>query len=224
MPRRIDLDARKAQLAEAVWQVILGQGIAAVSVRTVAAQAGLAVGSLRHVFPTRAQLIEFSAGLMVERATERIQAVPADGGPEAYALAVIAELLPLQADSRAEFEVNLALLAESAALPGLVAIRDHAHQEIARLCERLVALVRRPGDAAAVPGSADPGRNDCAADARRLHALIDGLAFHLLHGPAGEDPAWALDLIRAELAWIGRQTAPAGAVTGRPGAPRRPPL
>jgi AcrR family transcriptional regulator len=196
MPRHIDLDARKAQLAEAVWRVILDQGISAVSVRTVAAQAGLAVGSLRHVFPTRAQLMEFSAELMVQRATDRIQAVPAGGSPEAYALAVITELLPVQADSRAEFEVNLALLGESAALPGLVAIRDHAHQEIGRLCRRLVALVAGSGTRrGGPPGGADQ-------DARRLHALIDGLAFHLLHRPAGEDAAWALALIRAELARI----------------------
>ena len=59
MSRSIDLTARKAQLAEAVWQVILDRGISAVSVRTVAEQAGLVVGSLRHVFPTRAELLAY---------------------------------------------------------------------------------------------------------------------------------------------------------------------
>ncbi|MDR1189718.1 MAG: TetR family transcriptional regulator C-terminal domain-containing protein [Bifidobacteriaceae bacterium] len=206
MPRHIDLDARKAQLAEAVWQVILDQGISAVSVRTVAAQAGLVVGSLRHVFPTRAQLIEFSAELMVERATMRVQAVPAGDDPEAYALAVIAELLPLEPHSRAEFEVNLALLAESTALPGLVAIRDHAHQEIGHLCRHLVTLLRQSAEMGTVPISSDPDRDGgIGRDAQRLHALIDGLAFHLLHCPVDADPTWALDLIRDELARIGHQ-------------------
>ena len=39
MPRTIDHDARRAELAEAVWRVILHRGIGAVSVRTVAAEA-----------------------------------------------------------------------------------------------------------------------------------------------------------------------------------------
>jgi AcrR family transcriptional regulator len=191
MPRRIDLDARKALLAEAVWQVILSQGISAVSVRTVAQQAGLVVGSLRHVFPTRAQLIEFSAELMVERATARILAVPPSDSAEDYALAVISELLPLTPNSRAEFEINVALLAESPALPGLMIIRDHAHEQIGLLCRRLVESLR--------PTAPEDPAMKAQADAQRLHALIDGLAFHLLHRPASEDPAWALNLIRAEL-------------------------
>lgn len=51
VPRTIDRDARKEQLAEAVWRVVRERGIGAVSVRTVAEEAGVVVGSLRHVFP-----------------------------------------------------------------------------------------------------------------------------------------------------------------------------
>jgi transcriptional regulator BetI-like protein len=39
-------------------------------------------------------------------------------------------------------------------------------------------------------------------EARRLHAIIDGLAIHLLHEPAGAQPDWALDIVRRELARI----------------------
>lgn len=61
MPRRIDLDERREHLAQAVWTIIRERGIGAVSVRVVAAEAGVAVGSLRHVFPTRTELLQFSA-------------------------------------------------------------------------------------------------------------------------------------------------------------------
>ncbi|WP_201791090.1 TetR/AcrR family transcriptional regulator [Nesterenkonia sp. PF2B19] len=100
----MDRDARKNQLAEAVWQVILDQGISAVSVRTVAERAGVAVGSLRHVFPSRAELVQFSAELMVQRATDRLHATYAEAAshaPEARALALIREVLPLTPDTRA---------------------------------------------------------------------------------------------------------------------------
>lgn len=181
MPRSIDLAARKAQLAEAVWQVILDRGISAVSVRTVAEQAGLVVGSLRHVFPTRAELLSFSAELMVQRATERVLATPRSDDPQRYARDVIARLLPLDPDSRAELEVNLALVAECPAQPSLRDIRDHAHAQLLEVCVRLVELLT----------GRQRGR-ELEITARRLHAIVDGLALHLLHGDGDEEGALAI--------------------------------
>ncbi|MGL5857475.1 MAG: TetR/AcrR family transcriptional regulator [Angustibacter sp.] len=197
MPKTIDRDARKAQLAEAVWQVILDRGIGAVSVRTVAEQAGVVVGSLRHVFATRAELVRFSAELMVQRATERIDGVPRGDDDQQYALDVLKQLLPLEPDSRAELEINLALFAESPALPELEAIRDQAYQALAEGCTRLVELLmRRPRDPQVIEL------------ARRLHAIVDGLALHLLvhaHAHAhAHDSDWAIEIIRNELATITR--------------------
>ncbi len=189
MPRTMDTVARKAQLAEAVWRVILDNGIAAVSVRTVADRAGLAVGSLRHVFPTRAELVTFSAELMVQRATERVLAIEPREDPQEYALAILEELLPLKPDSRAELEINLALLAERTAVPELVAVRDEAHRQLAALSARVVELV-----------SGETGTTVAARRAQRLHALVDGLALHLVHRPPDADPAWAREILRDEIA------------------------
>lgn len=191
MPRKIDRDQRKAQLAEAVWRIILALGVGAVSVRSVAEEAGVAVGSLRHVFPTRAELLEFSAELMVQRARERILALPRSEDYQQYALDVLLQLLPLEPDSRAELEVNIALIAEAPALPELVTIRNHAYRQLGEACTQLVELlVQRPRD------------GQVLGQARRLHALIDGLAIHLLMQSTWQDNAWAVDILREELARI----------------------
>lgn len=191
MPRKIDRDQRKAQLAEAVWRIILARGVGAVSVRSVAEEAGVAVGSLRHVFPTRAELLEFSAELMVQRARERILALPRSEDYQQYALDVLLQLLPLEPDSRAELEVNIALIAEAPALPELVTIRNHAYRQLGEACTQLVELlVQRPRD------------GQVLGQARRLHALIDGLAIHLLMQSTWQDNAWAVDILREELARI----------------------
>lgn len=192
MPRTMDREARKAQLAEAVWQVILDRGVSAVSIRSVAEQAGVAVGSLRYVFPTRTELIAFSAELTVQRATERILSTPASDDPREYALTIIENLLPLEPDSRAEMEVNLALFTEYAAVPEIATIRGHAHRQIAMVASRVIEMLT---GAASTPEAIDA--------ARRVHALIDGLALHLLHQPPEEDCAWAIDLMRNELDRIG---------------------
>ncbi len=186
MPRTIDREQRKEQLAEALWRVAVERGIGAVSVRAVAEEAGVVVGSLRHVFASRSDLLEFSARLMVRRATERVEAVrpPTDESDRRrYAVEVLQQLLPLTPDSRAELEVNIALIAEAPALPELVTIRDHAHREVAVLCGRLVEMMN---GAAGTPAAA------------RLHALVDGLAIHLLHAPV-DDGAWAIEIVRDEI-------------------------
>lgn len=196
MSRTIDKEARKAQLAEAVWQVILDEGIGAVSVRTVAERAGVVVGSLRHIFPTRAELVVFSAELMVKRATERLLAIEPDDDVREYVFTIVKQLLPLDPDSRAEFEINLALFAEGTAVKGLVNIRQDANRQLADLFVRLVEMLTGERD---TPESLQ--------QSRRLHALVDGFAFHILHQPEMEDTSWALDILWAEINSLAAQQA-----------------
>lgn len=193
MPRRIDLDRRREQLAEAVWTTIRQRGIGAVSIRTVADEAGVAVGSLRHVFPTRSELIQFSAELMLRRATERIRATPRSGDVVADAISLLSHVLPLEPDSRVELEVNLALIAESPALPELVPVRDHTYRQLTMLCEHVVASL--------APGL-DPAAT--AHESRRLFAMVDGLALHLLIDPDGAHPGWATRALHDEVTRIAR--------------------
>ena len=185
----VSRDERRARLAEATWRVIAERGVGAVSVRTVAAEAGMAVGSLRHLFPAQTELLEFSAELMIERATARVSAITPSTEVVDYALAVIGELIPLTPETRREFEVNIALIAETPANPGLARIRDEAHGQLLGLFGRIVAMLE---GREAVTG--DHGRA-----ARRLLALADGLGLHLLHQSAESDTSWAMDIIRDEL-------------------------
>jgi len=190
MPRLIDRDQRKVDLAEAVWRVIRERGIGAVSVRIVAEEAGVAVGSLRHLFPNRAGLLRYSAELMVQRATDRIRGLPPAADPVTHAENIVRELLPLSPDSRAELEVNIALIAETPALPELADVRDAATAELFAACLHIVAGLQ---------GGPRPTQDPIA---RRLHALIDGVALHLLMQPADADTTWATKIMNAEIRHI----------------------
>ncbi|PWJ27151.1 TetR family transcriptional regulator [Branchiibius hedensis] len=179
---QLSRDARRARLAEVVWAIIREDGISAVSVRSVASRAGIAVGSLRHLFPTQTELLEFSAELMLRHATERIQAVPREGDPLEVACTIIDQLLPITDDVRAEFEVNLALIAEAPAYPGVRRLRDQTHQALLELTSAVAQWL-------------DPAATE--TDGRRLLALTDGLALQLLHDETIADQARYL--IRTEL-------------------------
>ena len=65
----IDSQSRRRELGEALWRVVLRDGIEAASVRKVAAEAGISKGSLRHVFPTQSELLAFAMQLIVDEVT-----------------------------------------------------------------------------------------------------------------------------------------------------------
>lgn len=68
MPRLVDHDQRRAQIVTAVWAIIATRGIQAVSLRTVAAEAGVSVGRIQHYFATKEELVRHGCTVMLERA------------------------------------------------------------------------------------------------------------------------------------------------------------
>lgn len=190
MPKLIDHDARRRELARATWRVILRDGIAKASVRAVAAEAGLSTGSLRHTFPTQIELLEFSMRLVTENATRRVMAHSIDNARDAVE-AYAKELLPLDAERRAEIEVNILMISLAAAEPRLSAVRDEARFAIARGCRAWVDLLIEAGEAS--------GDLDREREAQRLHAVIDGLAMHLAQDPPDKDTGWAVRVLEGHL-------------------------
>ena len=71
MPKLIDHDSRREEIAEATWRVIHAQGISGVSIRTVAAEAGISTGSVRHVFPSKTDLLVDATDYEIGRASCR---------------------------------------------------------------------------------------------------------------------------------------------------------
>ncbi|WP_432533989.1 TetR/AcrR family transcriptional regulator [Kineococcus arenarius] len=191
MPKLIDHAAREVQIAEAAWRVAVRDGVRAVSVRSVAAEAGLATASLRRAFPTQNALLAYCLELAGRRVRERTAAAAAGLAPREAARAVLRQLLPLDAERRLEMEVFLLIgalaLTDADLRPGY----DAAHAELAVGCRGIVRALEQVGQARA---GLDPD-----LEAARLHALVDGLALHLLRLPDGEDTAWAEGVLDAHL-------------------------
>jgi AcrR family transcriptional regulator len=182
VPKLVDHDARRKELAAALWRVVTRDGIEAASVRRVAAEAGWSTGSLRHYFDSQADLLAFAMELVIERAGARIEAVSRSGLPREIAERALHEVIPLDAERRAEMQVWLAFTAQSLVRPDLRALRDRAHVGIRTLCEAVAELLGAPADSA-----------------QRLHALVDGLALHAILDPATTTPERQAELLAAEL-------------------------
>lgn len=193
MPRLIDHDARRRELAEAVWRVIVREGVSAVSVRSVAAEAGVSTGSLRHVLPTKSELLATAMGLAIDDATERFLAHSYVVDEVADAADWLSELLPLDEQRRVELEIQLALVAEAGGHPGLHARRDEAATGIREGCRSVLGV--------GIESGLFRPTLDLDREATRLHVLLDGLALHLIGG-GDTGPGLALELLTEHLATL----------------------
>ena len=185
MPKLVDHDARRAEIADAVWRVVRREGIEGASVRRVAAEAGCSTGSLRHYFATQSELVAFAMELVVQRVTERVAALRPPGPPLRRAIAYLEETIPLDDERRAEMQVWLAFTARALVDPALAELRDRAHADLRGLC---AGVVRALGVTRDVP-----------AEAERLHALVDGLAMHAVVDPRTTTPRRVRALLRRHL-------------------------
>lgn len=189
MPKRVDHDARRRELAEAVWRVIRRKGLEGVSVRSVAREAGMSVGSLRYYFSTQSELLAFSMRLVSDRVRARLEGLELTGNVRADVEAAIAETLPLDEERLSEAVVWLAFLGKTLVDPALNQLALESHEALYRLFRMLIeALVRH--------GLSRPGI-DVELEVRRLHALVDGLVIHGVTSPHSVTP----EMIRQTIAY-----------------------
>lgn len=120
MPKIVDHEAVRADLTEAALRVLEREGLAAVSVRRVAQEAGVTPGYLRHYFPAqidleRALTIRTSSGTR-----DRVVAVLSehDRPGRDRARAALIELLPLDRRRRMDVQVAYRFVISAADVPG----------------------------------------------------------------------------------------------------------
>lgn len=190
MPKLINRAQRERELAEAAWRVVLRDGVAAVSVRTVAGEAGLSAGSLRHVFPSQAELLEVALELVQENVVERVLLIPDTVTGTDRSMRIAAELLPLDPTRAAELQVHLSLSTLAFTQQRLRRARDEADLALRLGCRWMIESAW--GAQSAAPAQLEN-------QARVLHALLDGLALHLLRGPHLVSPEAALTAVREHL-------------------------
>lgn len=199
MPKLIDHAARRAELGAAAVRVIGREGVGAVSVRTVAAEAGVSTGSLRHVLPSKGLLLAAAMEVVIEQGTARFLAREPMVGSRVDAVRWLEQMLPLDAERRLEMQIHLALVTESVAHPELGDLRSAPDDALGAGC-RLVLL------ACDRAGLLRRGL-DLESETLRLQILLDGLAFHLLGPGSRVDPAGARALLDEHLAQRWRRGA-----------------
>jgi len=178
MPKKVDREQRRRQIAEAVLRLTAEQGLDAVSLRDVAAEAGVSMGMVQHYFTSKDRMLLFACAYMIERTNRRLQqqiaARPCPRSARATLRTVLVELLPLDEERRAGTRVWTAFLARAAVELDLEAfmrttwVASHAF---------IADQIRSGQESGEIPAHVSPDRA-----AVRALALADGLVSHVLVG------------------------------------------
>ena len=187
MPKEVDHVARRRELADAACTVIARNGLAGTTLAHVADESGWSIGSIRHYFPTKDELVASALWRVGERVDERIRRGTAGGMTLGDLRLAATELLPLDATRREEALVHLAFLAEVAVTPELGEAAEGAAQ---RLQEPLAARLAHLVQAGDLPARLDPEH-----EAARLRVLLDGLRLQLITTPRQTTVKWALTVL-----------------------------
>ncbi|MFI6886288.1 TetR/AcrR family transcriptional regulator [Streptosporangium canum] len=193
MPRQVDHDQRRRQIAEAVWRLAARAGLEDVTLRQVAAEAGVSARLLQYYFGTRDELLLGALKILNDdaerRARERLAMLGEAPGMHAIVRGVLLELLPLDAERRNRHLVYAAYFVRFLADPALA---DPALAEVARAAphalENLVAgLIAQGQELGQVSRDIDT-----AAEAAFLVAGADGIQATVLLGQRTPEEAVAL--------------------------------
>lgn len=114
MPKQVDHHQRRHEIAGALWRVVADRGVAAVSLRSVAAEAGVSMGLVQHYFGTKHQMVGFAMDTVAERVAQRHAAevahLPQPPAPRAAVRALLVQFVPTDQARRQEGHTLLGLL------------------------------------------------------------------------------------------------------------------
>lgn len=171
MPKQVDREERRREIAAAVLRLVATRGVEAASLRLVAAEAGVSMGAVQHYFTTKDEMLRFALAhgnmLLADRATRLIAEHEPATPRETFRL-FCTLLLPVDEDSRTAARLWAGLISRACVDEPT---RKLAAVAYAGLTDFVVRQLH-----GAVPG-ADPDEA-----ARHLVSVIEGLRWPVLFG------------------------------------------
>ncbi|CAN5372183.1 TetR/AcrR family transcriptional regulator [soil metagenome] len=185
VPRRPDPTRRRAEIAEALVRAANRDGLHAVTMRSVAAEAGVSLRLVQYYFTSKEELLvgalQHLEQSSQERWAQRLADLPSPPPPRSIIDAFAAEALPTDEPSSMFHLVwmSYAVLA----MTNTQVARHPSISGIDRLERQLTEALQRAADADELVDC------DAAIEAARLVALVNGLGTSILVGQRSIDRA-----------------------------------
>ena len=194
-PRVVDPVARRQAVVEAVFRVVVRDGVEQASLRNVAVEAGLAIGSIRHYFDSHDDMIIFAVEALIQsidqRVMEHVQSLHDRTDLRRPAERVLSEVLPLDDRRRDESVLWLAFATAARTRPLLRPHAERLYDGLRQLCRRALTVMAEAGTVAAAL--------DVPLESERLASLLNGLTVDGVLHPDRMTPDLTVSLLRKHL-------------------------
>lgn len=204
MPKKVDHDEQRKRIAEALLRRASTQGLHAVSMRDVAAEAKISVPLIQYYFTTKEQLMLFAlehlAKRMSERLSLRFQAMDKPATARAILEGVLEEALPTDDESQLFHLVYTSYAVLAFTDPSLA---SHAFfDKPDRMEQFLIAKLEEAQIAGEIAADVD-----FRAEATGLLAMSAGLGTSVLVGQRTPTKALSVLLYHVDRLFRGKRTA-----------------
>jgi AcrR family transcriptional regulator len=193
MPRRVDHEERRGQLTAALLRIAGSRGLQAVTMREVAAEAGVSLRLVQYYFTDKRSLLRAGLDELAARLDRRVRerATALGGGLDARAVleVVLTAVVPTDEPSRADRRAWAAYFAVALTQPDLLAGATDYPQALEDFLTARLAAAQERGEVAA--------DRDARAEVASLLALTNGLTDSVLGGQ--RDAGAALAILRYRL-------------------------
>jgi AcrR family transcriptional regulator len=191
MPRVVDHDDRRHELAEAAWRAIVKYGLDGTTTRLIARESGYSVGVLAHYFESKDEILLEALRISHDGVDRRIrEAVDDKEGLDALRTFCI-EVLPISDQPARETHLEMSMWSRALVNDELRSVQRSESSRWRRLLEGLIVDAQRSGELVEMPAR---------TIAVLLSAVIDGLSIYALLYPDRFGKAELIDFLDKFLA------------------------
>lgn len=192
MPAKGDHQARRADVAEAVWRVLAASGFGGLTLRAVATELGASTGLLTHYFRNKQELVRYAHEVAANRTDNRPLLTAQEPGLASLRVALV-NVLPLTPDSAAMSRVWVSFWDAALGDPSLSEAQQARYVRWRARLEECVESAKSRGE---LPGGSS---SDVAVRAAAFaHGLVVQALFDPVRLPASRQLA-LLDQFLADL-------------------------
>ncbi len=194
MPKIVDHDQRREQIAQITCQVVAEHGFRQATIARIARSAGYTTGMVAHYYESKQDIILAALRLILKRIEERLER--RHGAAEADLVAVLCEALPLDRARFIECAFWLAFWGEVPTDRSLRRLNRWVHREYQRLFARCFATHW--------PQTARWPKAVRERALRSLITFINGLTASAVTSPADWPAALQVEQLRLQLTLLRR--------------------
>lgn len=185
MPKVVDHEQRRREIAAAVWRLASAHGLESVSLRQVAAEAGVSMRLVQYYFETKDRMLLFALQHLNEVLEGRVRtALGGEPTPRQIIRTTLAELVPADEHGRMVSLVFIAYFVRALADPVFgAAFQGDGTDELSAY---FAALIRDAQAAGLSPAGLDPER-----EVATLMAVANGMGPDVLLGTVSAEEVLA---------------------------------